>query len=225
MADLGAIATRLPWLSPADGADTVDGAMRPLALHLLRRAGLYASLAAAALLVVPRVLTEFGVLGEDASVAVDRAGRAVDAARSYGATSEMPAMRAAEGQLQSARDLVLRGEDREARRVAAAAATEAVEAQRVALVARQQEHRRAEAIVDDVEERLDDLEKTYGVATAGLDKSAAAPFYSMMKAARAAGGGLALAYEQEDYAKVLRDEPAAVQVIESTRARLRSARK
>src|SRR5262245_12959623 len=148
MADLGAVATRLPWLSPADRADTVDGAMRPLALHLLRRAALYALLAAALLLVVPKVLTEFGVLGDDASVAVERASRAVDAARSYGAKADMPAMQAAERQLQSARDLVLKGQKREARRAAAAAATEAVEAQRAALVARQEEHRRAEAIVD-----------------------------------------------------------------------------
>ena len=225
MADLGTVATRLPWLSPADRADTVEGAMRPLALHLLRRAALYALLAAALLLIVPRVLTEFGLLGEDTSACVERASRAVDAARAYGATPEMPAMRAAELQLQSARDLVLKGEKREARRAAAAATTEAVEAQRAALVARQDEHRRAEAIVDEVGNRLDELEKSYGVVTAGLDKAAVAPLFSLMKTARAAGGGLTLAYEQGDYAKVLRDEPNAVKVIESTHDTLKSARR
>src|SRR5439155_2199941 len=66
MADMATIATRLPWLSADEGADRVDGAMRPLALHLLRRAALYALLAARLVLVVPRVLMEFGVLGEDA---------------------------------------------------------------------------------------------------------------------------------------------------------------
>ena len=222
MADTGAIATRLPWLS---ATDRVDGAMRPLALHLLRRAALYALLAAILLLFVPRLLMEFGVLGEDAAVAVERAGRAVEAARAYGATPQMPAMRDAERQLQSARGLVRRGEKREARRAAAAAAEDAVEAQRAALVARQEEHRRAEAIVDDVEKRLDELEKSYGVAAAGLDKAAVAPLFSMMKAARAAGGGLTLAYEQGDYAKVLQDEPAAIGVIESTRTTLHSTKR
>ena len=182
-------------------------------------------MAAALLLVVPRVLTELGVLGEDAATAVERAARAVEAARAYGATAEMPAMREAEQRLQSARDLVRRGEKREARRAAAAAAADAVEAQRAALVARQEEHRRAEAIVDDVERRLDDLEDSYGAVTTGLDKTAVAPLFSLMKAARAAGGGLTLAYEQGDYAKVLRDQPAAVQVIESTRTTLRSAKR
>ena len=225
MADLGAVATRLPWLSPTDRPATVDGAMRPLALHLLRRAGLYALLAAGLLLFVPRLLTEFGVMGEDASLAVERAGRAVEAARAYGATADMAALREADRQLQSARELVRRGEKREARRLAAAATGQAVEAQRAALVAQQERHRRAEAIVDDMENRLDDLEKSYGVVTTGLDKAAVAPLFSLMKAARAAGGGLTLAYEQGDYAKVLRDEPAAVQVIESTHATLRSAKR
>jgi hypothetical protein len=225
MADLGAIATRLPWLSAADRAATVDGAMRPLALHLLRRAALYALVAAGLLLFVPRLLLEFGVLGEDAAVAVERAGRAVEAARAYGATPEMPAMREAERQLQAARDLVRKGEKREARRAAAATTAQAVEAQRAALVAQEERHRRAEAIVDDVEDRLDDLERTYGQVTTGLDKATVAPLFSLMKAARAAGGGLTLAYEQGDYARVLRDQPAAVEIIESTDATLRSARK
>jgi hypothetical protein len=222
MADMGAIATRLPWLS---AADRVDGAMRPLALHLLRRVAFFALLAAVLLLFVPRLLTELGVLGEEAAVAVERAGRAVEAARTYGATSQMPAMRDAERQLQSARELVARGSGREARHAAAAATTAAVEAQREALVAQQDQHRRAEAIVDDVEKRLDDLEKSYGVITTGLDKATVAPLFSLMKTARAAGGGLTLAYEQGDYAKVLRDEPAAVQVIESTRTTVKSARR
>jgi hypothetical protein len=198
--------------------------MRPLALHLLRRAALYALLAAGLLLVVPRVLTEFGVLGEDAGVAVERASRACAAARAYGATTDMAALREAERHLQTAREMVGRDDEREARRAAAAAASLAVEAQRAALVAQQEERRRAEAIVDDVEDRLDELEKSYGAVTTGLDKAAAAPLFSLMKAARAAGGGLTLAYEQGDYAKVLRDEPAAVAVIESTSARLHAAR-
>jgi hypothetical protein len=198
--------------------------MRPLALHLLRRAAVYALLAAALILFVPRLLTELGVMGEDAAAAVERAGRACEAARAYGATADMPALQEAERKLQSARELARRGDEREARRAAAAATGQAVEAQRAALVAQQERHRRAEAIVDDVERRLDDLEKSYGVVTTGLDKAAVAPLFSLMKTARAAGGGLTLAYEQEDYAKVLRDEPEALAVIESTRARLRAAR-
>lgn len=225
MADMGSVATRLPWLSGADRADRVDGAMRPLALHLLRRAALYAFLGAALLLVVPRFLIEFGIVGEEAAVAVERAGRAVEAARAYGANAEMAALRDADRRLQSARELLARGEEREARRAAAAAAAGAVEAQRAALVARQDEHRRAEAVVDDVERRLDDLEKSYGVVTTGLDKAAVAPLFSLMKAARAAGGGLTLAYEQGDYGRVLREEPAAMAVIESTTATLKSAKR
>jgi len=199
--------------------------MRSGDIHLLRRAAVYALVAAVLVLTVPRLLTEFGVLGDDASLAVERAGRAVEAARAYGATAEMEALREAERQLQSARELVTRGEKREARRTAAAAAGHAVEAQRAALVAQQERHRRAEAVVDDVEDRLDDLEESYGVVTKGLDKAAVAPLFSLMKAARAAGGGLTLAYEQGDYARVLRDQPAAVQIIESTRDTLRSSKR
>jgi len=224
MADIS-IATRLPWLSAEDGAGKVDGAMRPLAVHLLRRAALYALLAAALLLVVPRVLLEFGILGEDAGAAVDRAGRAVDAARTYGAKAEMPALREADRQLQLARQHLAAGEKREARRAAAAARTNAVEAQRAALVAQQDEQRKAEAIVEDLDKRMNELEESYTVVTTGLDKSTVAPLFSLMKTARAAGGGLTLAYEQGDYAKVLREEPRAVAVIESTRATLHSAKR
>jgi len=223
MADIS-IATRLSWLSAEDRAGRVDGAMRPLAIHLLRRAALYALLAAALLLVVPRVLLEFGVLGEDAAAAVDRAGRAVDAARTYGAKGEMSALREADRELQSAREHLARGEKREARRAAAAARTNAVEAQRAALVAQQEEERKAEAIVEDLDKRLNELEESYTVVTTGLDKSTVAPLFSLMKTARAAGGGLTLAYEQGDYGKVLREQPRAVEVIENTRARIRSAR-
>lgn len=225
MADMATIATRLPWLSPTDRAARVDGAMRPLALHLLRRAALYALVAAGLLLVVPRALWELGLLGEDALAAVEQADRALDAARAYGAGAEMPALREAERQLQSARDLLRRGEKREARHAAAAARASAVEAQRAALVAQQEQHRRAEAIVDDVDRRLNELEESYTVMTTGLDKAAVAPLFSLMKTARAAGGGLTLAYEQGDYAKVLRDHQRALEVIASTRDTLRSTRR
>jgi hypothetical protein len=219
--DMATIGTRLPWLS---AVDRVDAPMSPFVLHLLRRGALYAIVAAVALLIAPRALREFGIMGEDASAVVERAGRAVDAARAYGASPELPALRDAAAHLAAARDLLGRGEKREARRAAAAAAASAVEAQRAALVAQQEEHRRAEAIVEDVDKQLNDLEKTYTVMTTGLDKAAVAPLFSLMKAARAAGGGLTLAYEQGDYGKVLRDQPAAAQVIESTRATLRAPR-
>ena len=225
MADMATIATRLPWLSAAEGADRVDGAMRPLALHLLRRAALYAFLAASLLLIVPRVLMELGVLGEEAGATVERAGRALDAARAYGADAEMPAMQEADRQLQAARELVRRGEYREARRAAATVQADAVEAQRAALVAQQEQHRRAEAIVDDVDKRLNSLEESYTVMTTGLDKATVAPLFSLMKTARAAGGGLTLAYEQGDYGKVLRDEQTAIEVIESTRNTIHSAKR
>ena len=222
---MASVATRLPWLSAAEGAGRVDGAMRPLALHLLRRGALYALVAAGLLAVVPPALLEFGVLGEKAGTVIERASRAVDAARSYGATAEMPALREADRQLQAARDFARQGEDREARRAAAAARASAVEAQRAALVTQQEQHSRAEAIVDDVDKRLNSLEESYTVMTTGLDKATVGPLFSLMKTARAAGGNLTLAYEQGDYAKVLRDEPAAIEVIESTRTTIKSAKR
>ena len=151
--------------------------------------------------------------------------RAVDAARAYGAGDGMTAMREAQRQLQAAREMAGRGEKREARRAAAAARDSAIEAQREALVAQQEQQRRAEAIVDDVDKRLNELEESYTVMTTGLDKATVAPLFSLMKTARAAGGGLTLAFEQGDYPRVLRDESAAVQVIESTRTTLRSAKR
>ena len=58
--------------------------MSPLLILFLRRLAVFALLLAVLLLVLPRLLTEVGVLGPTAEDLIASAASAVDAARSYG---------------------------------------------------------------------------------------------------------------------------------------------
>jgi hypothetical protein len=195
--------------------------MNPLTMALLRRVAVYALALAGALLALPAALTELGVIGPTAEETIDSAGRALYAARVYGAEST-PEYAAAARELDEARKLARAGSERSARHAALRASESAVAAQRAALLRRDDERRRAEAIINDVDKQLNDLESLYDAVTPKVDKPVVSRLLSQMKEARKAGGGLFLAFEQGNYAKVLDDQPAAQAVLTATREALRN---
>jgi hypothetical protein len=189
-------------------------------LALMRRVAVYALVLAAALLALPKALTELGVIGPTAEETIDVAGRTLQAARLYGGEAT-PEYAAASRELEEARKLVQAGSERAARHAAARASEAAIAAQRAALLRRDDERRRAETIVNDVDKQLNELEGLYDQVTPQLEKPAVSRLLSQMKEARKAGGGLFLAFEQGNYAKVLADHPAAQEVLTATRETLR----
>ena len=194
--------------------------MNPLAMALLRRVAIYALLLAGALLAVPKALTELGLIGPSAEQGIDTASHSLLAARLYGG-EDTPAYAEAARELERARRLAHEGSERAARHAAERARRSAVAAQRAALVQRDDERRRAEAIVDDADKQLNELENLYEKVTPKLDKATVSRLLSQMKEARKAGGGLFLAFEQGNYAKVLSDKPAAQAVLTSMREALK----
>jgi hypothetical protein len=177
------------------------------------------------LVAVPRGLTELGLLGPTPAEHIEAAARALEAARAYGATADQPALKAGLAALDRARQLAAARDGRGARRAAAEAREHAVEAQRTALAAREDARRRAKRIVDATDELMDQLEDMYTEAAAGRTKAEVAPLLSLMKEARRAGASLFLAYEQEDYARILADEVATTETLVATRSALKEARK
>src|SRR5437867_1959137 len=102
------------------------------------------------------------------SVATVQAANAHDvtlrAGRAYGAEG-LSVYGGASRELDLARQLARQGSDRLARHAAVRAERAAVAAQRSALVTREDERRRAEAIVNDVDKQLNDLEGLYSAVT------------------------------------------------------------
>ena len=197
--------------------------MSPLLILFLRRLAVFALLLAVLLLVLPRLLTEVGVLGPTAEDLIASAASAVDAARSYGASEELPSYVAAQKELLSARSLLQAGRQGEARKVAQRATEKAVVAQRDGLVHRDQSRRRADAIVKEVDRRLNELEALYGRVSKMVDKKRVTDLLSLMKGARQAGSGLVLAFEQDDYVRVIKGESAAFATLDAVRDELRKA--
>ena len=177
--------------------------MTPFTVQVLRRVAVLAGLAALALAVTPWALRWAGLLGPSPEQDVAAASRSLQAARSFGASRDDPALEAAEGELARARELLAAGRRRAARMAAHRAEELAIQAQRVALAGREAARRRAEAVVSDVDRQLNRLEDLYDRGARGLPRSRQAPLLSRMKAARQAGGGIFLAFDQGQYARVL----------------------
>jgi hypothetical protein len=199
--------------------------MSPLALHLLRRVAVYALALAFLLAVVPWGLTELGFLGPTPAEHIEAAARVLEAARAYGATAEQPAFKAGLAALDRARQLAAAQRGREARRAATEAREDGVAAQRHALATREEARGRAKRLVDATDDLMNELEDLYTEAAAGKTKAQTASLLSLMKEARRVGAGLFLAYEQEDYARVLADEPAATEILVGARSALKEAGK
>jgi hypothetical protein len=199
--------------------------MSPLLIQLLRRLAALALLLALLLAVAPRLLRELGVIGPSGRELSEQAARSLEAARAYGATEDLPSFQAAVGELERARDLARRGEDRQAWRAAAQASAHAIVAQRQALSGREEQRHQAEAIVAHIDRLVSELEDLYVAVTPGLDKPRVARLLSLMKVARQAGASLGLAYEQGNYRKVVDDEKGARAMLAAVREALTGAKR
>jgi hypothetical protein len=195
------------------------------ALRLLRRLAILLLVVAVALWGLPRLLVEFGVLGPTAEDRIGEARRAIATARAYGAVDALAPLKAAEDGVARAGTLVQQGKEREARRAAVEATASAIEAQKMALVAQTQVREKAEAVYNDLDRQINDLEKLYDAVVPGLEKQRTAELLTLMKVTRQSTGVLFLAYEKQDFAAVVEGEPRARQAVDSARKTLESARR
>jgi hypothetical protein len=198
---------------------------RLFVIFLLRRLAVYALAASVAIWAVPRLLVDLGVLGPSPDETIATAERALNAARTYGATPETPAFAAAVRELDRARALAGAGHGREARHASKHAQELAVDAQRAALVRRDETRHQAEVVYNDLDRQINDLEKLYSTVTPGLDKQRVDELLTLMKLTRAAAATLFLAYEQENYGAVVEGEPTARAAIAQMRSRLEGVRR
>lgn len=193
-------------------------------LRFLRRIAALALVLSVALWGVPRLLVELGVLGPTAEERIDEAVRAIATARAYGGGAGLAPLRAAEDEVGRARSLAQQGKEREARHAAERATTSAIEAQKMALVAHTEVREKAEAVYNDLDRQINDLEKLYAAVTPGLEKEQVSQLLSLMKVTRQSTGLVFLAYEQQDYGTVVDREARARQAVDSARTVLESAR-
>ena len=140
-----------------------------VAIRLLRRIAILALVISAVLWVVPKVLTEVGVLGPGPEEYLESAERALAVARTYGA-APLPDYKKAEQERDRARELVRAGKRRESRQAAEQAMALAAEAQKQALVRRASTQQQAEVVYNDLDRQVNDLEKLYNVVTPGMEK-------------------------------------------------------
>ena len=191
-------------------------------LRLLRRVAVLALVAAALLLTVPRALYHYGVLGPTTAQRVDAARKAVEVARGYGARPDIPVMDQAERELARAEALLAQKDHQQARHAAESAQALAAEAQQAALIARDAMRVKAKLVIDNLDQRIDELEEIYSTRSKGVGPERARHLFSRMKHARATAAELVLAWEQEDFDGVVKGEGAAVAEIEAVKKDLQS---
>jgi len=194
-------------------------------VQFLRRLALLAVVLAAVLLAGPRVLREFGLVGGGTRAALTQAERAVEVARAYGAQPDDPAFRTAQAELKDARELAQRGERRRARQAAEAARDRAIEAQRYALAHRNDLRRRAERIVGEIDQRLNQLEELYGRRAKELDQPAIDDMLGVMRTARQTGAAVMLDQEQGSYDRVVAAEAETLKALDEAREHILAERK
>lgn len=195
-----------------------------IALRLLRRIAILAVVLSIVLWVAPFLLREFGLLGPGPEEYIESAQRAITVARTYGAAS-LPDFQKAEHERDRARELARSGQRREARRAAERAKAFATEAQKQALIRRSDSQERARVAYNNLDRQINDLEKLYSAVTPGLEKQQVGQLLSLMKITRQSAGVVFLAYEQQDWDGVLKDEGRARDVIANTRQVLEAARR
>jgi hypothetical protein len=188
---------------------------RRVLVSLLRRIAIGAVLASLALWIGPRLLVEAGVLGPSPEERIEAGERTLRAAESYGATPTTPSYAEAKLGLQAARGALAQGRKREARQAAVRAAALAIEAQRNALLEAEQRRRRAEAVVKDLDARVNALEDRFDQVTPALPKPAVSSLLTSMKEARQAAGAVFLAWEKGQPERVLESEASARAAVEA----------
>lgn len=192
-------------------------------LRLLRRMSTLALALTGVLLVGPRLLAYFGVIGPSVQDRIAEAERAVNAAVSYGARPESAPMVAARQELETARRLAGQGSDRAARDAARRAQERATEAQAAALVSEGQAEQRAHAVVQDLDREVNDLENLYGKVSAGLDRPGRSALQKRMRETRRAAAIVFLAHDENRFADALAREQEARRVLADMRAVLEGA--
>jgi hypothetical protein len=207
------------------GVDRRRPDRRVFVIQLLRRLAIYALAASLLIWALPRLLVEFGAIGPTPEETIATAERALEAARTYGATPDIPTFVAAQKELERARALAAQGRGRDARHASKEAQKRAVEAQRLALVRRDEIRQQAERIYDDLDRLVNDLEKLYSSVTPGLEKKQVGELLSLMKATRVATGTVFLAYEREDFQAVVDGEVKARAAVAQMKASLEAARR
>jgi len=198
--------------------------MSPFAVQLLRRVALLSGVAAVLLLGVPRVLTWAGLIGPTPEEDIEAAGRTLAAARSFGAGEDDASLSAGSRQLARARQLLAGGRAREARRAAARARALGIEAQRSALGTREASRRHAQRVVREMDARLNEMEDLHDERARTLDAAEQSRLLSLMKEARQAGGGIFLAFDQGQFARVAEQEPACRETLQKIKEQLAAAR-
>jgi len=198
--------------------------MSPLALELVRRMSWLALACALVLLAVPRVTTELGLWGPSVEDEIGAAERALHAAKDYGAREDEPTFVAVRREIDEARRHLQQGEDWRARRSARRATEQAIEAQRVALTARETARRQSATVAVEIDRRLNDLEAVYAELSKGADKPTTSAMISVMKDARRKGASVLLAIEEGDYSRAVGQQAAAIATLETAKERLREAR-
>jgi len=207
------------------GVDRRRPDRRVFIILLLRRVTIYALAAAVLIWAVPRLLVEFGVIGPSPDETIAAAERALEAARTYGATPDMPPFAAAQKELERARSLAVQSHGRDARHASKHAQDLAVEAQRQALVRRDETRHHAERIYNDLDRQVNELEKLYSSVTPGLEKTEVGELLSLMKATRVVTGTVFLAHEREDFQEVVDGETKARAAVAQMKSRLEAARR
>ncbi len=192
-------------------------------LRLLRRIAVLSLVLAVVVVALPRVLETFGLVGPSTEERLGSARQMLAVARSYGATSELPALGAAEKALATGETLHREGRRLEARRAIEEAQRLASEAQHQALIRRDSQRVRAKAIVDELDKRIDELEDLYAERKPGLPKPRNSALLSRMKQARATAAVLVLAWEQQDYPSVLKGEAHAMATLDEVKKELQAA--
>jgi hypothetical protein len=196
---------------------------QPHTLHLLRRVAAGAFAAALAVLVAPRLLSYFGVIGPSAQDRIAEAERMVRAAQTYGATPEVGPLAAARQELETARRAAAAGDPHEAKRAARRALARAAEAQAAALVREEEAQQRAEEVVDDLDDQVNELENMFDQVAGGLPREQRSALLKRMREARRSAAILFLAHDEKRFKDALAQEEQARKTLAETRAALEAA--
>lgn len=196
---------------------------QPHTLTLLRRLSALALATSVILLVAPRLLAYFGLIGPSVEDRIAEAERAVRAAESYGAKPDATALAAARQELETARRHAAEGNPRAARAAAARAGERAKEAQATALVEEGDAERQAHAVVEDLDGQVNELENVYEALSPSLTREGRSALLRKMRAARKAAASVFLAHDEKRFADALAHEAEARRVLSETRAALEAA--
>jgi len=196
---------------------------QPHTLRLLRRLSALALALAGLLLLAPRVLGYLGLIGPTAEDRIAEAERAMRAAESYGAREDWAPLGGARQELETARRLAAEGDHRGARQAALRATDWASEAQAAALFAERQASQRAQAVVEDLDGQVNELEDMFEALPEGLTRESRSALLKKMRVARKAAATVFLAHDEKRFADALAREQEARRALGETRAALEAA--